>query len=174
MTLHRPKQTGNIERQSGAVLVISLVILLVITLIGVAGMNSSVMQERMAANAQNANRAFQAAESSVGALLEQLYDSDLSMLRDAMKDADSLSDEQSFSVDPGEGINGAYQARYLGEIIVTSGSSMDPNESSTLLKGYRYELKGSAVMDNTGAASTVFKGNEKYENGDEGNEEGWS
>ena len=96
--------TGDIGRQSGAVLVISLVILLVITLIGVAGMNTSVMQERMAANAQNANRAFQAAESSVGALLEQLYDSDLSMLRDAMQDVDGLSDEENFSVDPDEGV----------------------------------------------------------------------
>lgn len=154
--------TGDIGRQSGAVLVISLVILLVITLIGVAGMNTSVMQERMAANAQNANRAFQAAESSVGALLEQLYDSDLSMLRDAMQDVDGLSDEENFSVDPDEGVNGTYQARYLGEIIITSGSSMDANESSTLLKGYRYELRGSANMDNTGAASTVFKGIEYY------------
>ncbi|WP_372972606.1 PilX N-terminal domain-containing pilus assembly protein [Marinobacter sp.] len=153
---------ANFCQQRGAVLVISLVILLVITLIGVAGMNSSVMQERMAANAQNANRTFQAAESSIGALLDQLYNSNLSMLRDAMQDANDLSPEQSFSVDPGEGINGTYQARYLGEIIITSGSSMDANESSTLLKGYRYELRGSATMDNTGAASTVFKGIEYY------------
>ena len=98
----------------------------------------------------------------MGALLEQLYDSDLSMLRDAMQDVDGLSDEENFSVDPDEGINGTYQARYLGEIIITSGSSMDANESSTLLKGYRYELRGSANMDNTGAASTVFKGIEYY------------
>ena len=148
--------------QNGAVLVISLIILLVITLIGVAGMSGSVMQERMAANAQNSNRAFQAAESSVGALLNQLYGNDLSTLRDSMKDANSLSGEQNFVVDAGEGVNGTFQARYLGEIIITSGSSMDADESSTLLKGYRYELRGTATMNNTGASSTVFKGIEYY------------
>lgn len=149
-------------KQRGAVLVISLVILLVITLIGVAGMSGSVMQERMAANAQNSNRAFQAAESSVGALLNQLYSNNLDTLRDAMKDANDLSGEQNFVVDAGEGINGAFEARYLGEIIITSGSSMDADESSTLLKGYRYELRGTATMDNTGASSTIFKGIEYY------------
>lgn len=152
----------NFGNQNGAVLVISLIILLVITLIGVAGMSGSVMQERMAANAQNSNRAFQAAESSVGALLNQLYGNDLSTLRDSMKDANSLSGEQNFVVDAGEGVNGTFQARYLGEIIITSGSSMDADESSTLLKGYRYELRGTATMNNTGASSTVFKGIEYY------------
>lgn len=54
------------NRQAGAVLVISLVLLLVLTLIGVAGMNSSTMQERMAANAQNSNRAFQGRKAVSG------------------------------------------------------------------------------------------------------------
>jgi type IV pilus assembly protein PilX len=150
------------KRQEGAVLVISLVLLLVLTLIGVAGMNSSTMQERMAANAQNSNRAFQGAESSVWALLEQLYDNDLTMLRDSMKAADEKSDEVSYTLDSAKGITGTRQARYLGEVIITSGSSMDANESSSLLKGYRYELKGTAEMAGSGAGTTIYKGIEYY------------
>lgn len=150
------------KTQEGAVLIISLVVLLVITLIGVAGMNTSTMQERMAANAQNSNRAFQGAESSIGALLEKLYDNDLSLLRDSMKTADGLSAAENYTVDVGEGVSGTFRAEFLGEIIITSGSSMDANESSTLLKGYRYELGGTAEMDGTGASSTVFKGIEYY------------
>lgn len=150
------------KNEQGAVLIISLIVLLVLTLIGVAGMNSSVMQERMASNAQNSNRVFQAAESSATALTELLISGDLSLLQQAMQRTSKLSDEGSIAIDSGNGISAEYQARYLGEIIVNAGSSMDADESTTLLKGYRFELRGSAEMLGTGAASTVFKGVEYY------------
>ena len=59
-------------RQRGAVLVIGLLILLVMTLIGVTAMSTSTMQERMSANGMNANIAFQAAESAVIAAMSSL------------------------------------------------------------------------------------------------------
>lgn len=149
-------------RQQGAVLIVSLIILLVLTLVGIAGMNTSVLQERMAVNAQNSNRAFQAAESSVRALADELYADDLTLLRESMKDANDKSSVKTFTADAANGITATYQAEYLGEVIITSGSSMDANESSTLLKGFRYELRGTATMDGTGAASTVFTGIEYY------------
>ncbi|MFL1455582.1 PilX N-terminal domain-containing pilus assembly protein [Marinobacter sp. GN3S48] len=152
----------SIDNQRGAVLIVSLVILLVLTLIGVAGMNSSVMQERMASNAQNSNRTFQGAESSATALTEILMSGNLNLLQEAMEAADDLSSTGSVTLDAANGVQTEYQARYLGEVIISSGSSMDADESTTLLKGYRYELRGSAEMDNTGAASTVYKGIEYY------------
>ncbi|WP_228128469.1 pilus assembly PilX family protein [Marinobacter daepoensis] len=148
--------------QRGAVLIISLIVLLVMTLIGVAGMNSSVMQERMAVNAQNSNRTFQAAESMVGALTNQLYANNLDLLRESMQAVDGNSSSVAVKVDAANGIEGSYQARFLGEVILTSGSSMDANESSSDLKGYRYELIGEADMDNTGASSRIAKGIEYY------------
>ncbi|WP_336368336.1 PilX N-terminal domain-containing pilus assembly protein [Marinobacter sp. C2H3] len=149
--------------QHGAALIISLIILLVLTLIGVAGMNTSVMQERMAVNSQNSNRVFQAAESNVRALTNQLYNNDLSILRESMQSATEKSDKVTVNtLDSTNKITGSYQARYLGEIIITSGSSMDANESSSQLKGYRYELIGEASMANTGAEARVFKGIEYY------------
>jgi len=54
-------------RQRGAVLVIGLLILLVMTLIGVTAMSTATMQESMSVNGMNANIAFQAAESAVRA-----------------------------------------------------------------------------------------------------------
>ncbi len=53
------------SRQRGAVLVVSLVLLLVMTLLGVSSMNSTTMQERMAGNLRDNNLAFQAAESAL-------------------------------------------------------------------------------------------------------------
>jgi len=52
-------------RQRGAALVVSLLILLVMTLIGVTAMQTTVMEERMAGNLRNSNLAFQAAEAAL-------------------------------------------------------------------------------------------------------------
>ncbi len=53
------------NRQHGAVLVVSLLILLVLTLIGVSSMDGSIMEEKMASNSQTAATTFQRAESSI-------------------------------------------------------------------------------------------------------------
>jgi type II secretory pathway pseudopilin PulG len=53
------------NRQSGAVLVISLVILTVLTLIGVASMSGSTLELKVASNAQQHDTAFQAAQNLI-------------------------------------------------------------------------------------------------------------
>jgi type IV pilus assembly protein PilX len=55
------------RRESGAVLVIGLIILVVLTLLGVQGMRTNVAQERMAGNMRERNFAFQAAEAALRA-----------------------------------------------------------------------------------------------------------
>ena len=54
-------------RQKGAVLVVSLLILLVMTVLGVAAMGTSTLQERMANNNRQQQVAFQAAEAALRA-----------------------------------------------------------------------------------------------------------
>jgi type IV pilus assembly protein PilX len=56
---------GPARAQSGAVLVIGLIILVVLTLLGVQGMRTNVAQERMAGNMRERNVAFQAAEAAL-------------------------------------------------------------------------------------------------------------
>ena len=56
------KLTG---KQKGSVLVISLIILVAMTLIGITAMRTSVMQEKMAGNMRNKELAFQAAEATL-------------------------------------------------------------------------------------------------------------
>jgi len=51
--------------QVGAALIVSLVFLLVISIIAVAGMRTTRLQERMAGNTRDRNLAFQAAESGI-------------------------------------------------------------------------------------------------------------
>ena len=53
------------KNQRGAVLVISLVILLVITMLAVGGMQNTLLEEKMAGNSSDRNLAFQSTESAV-------------------------------------------------------------------------------------------------------------
>ena len=51
--------------QSGAVLIISLIMLLLLTLIGATGIQNTTLEEKMAGNMRDKNLAFQAAESAL-------------------------------------------------------------------------------------------------------------
>lgn len=51
--------------QRGAVLVVGLIFLVVLTIIGVTAMQVTTMEERMAANARDRSKAFQAAEAGL-------------------------------------------------------------------------------------------------------------
>jgi type IV pilus assembly protein PilX len=69
MTTHSvtPERSCPAFRQSGAVLVLSLLILLVMTVLGVAAMGTTTLQERMASNNRQQQVAFQAAEAALRA-----------------------------------------------------------------------------------------------------------
>ncbi len=61
---------GARKHQQGAALVVSLVMLVILTLLGVSMMNTTKLEERMAANTQETTQAFQSAETG----LSQGYD----------------------------------------------------------------------------------------------------
>jgi type IV pilus assembly protein PilX len=58
-------QKKAIKNQSGAVLVVGLVLLLILTVIGLASIRGSDLQERMAGNMRDRNVAFQSAEAAL-------------------------------------------------------------------------------------------------------------
>ena len=53
------------KRQTGASLIVSLMLLVVLPLLGLSGMQSTIMQERMSSNVRDKGLAFQAAESAL-------------------------------------------------------------------------------------------------------------
>lgn len=59
---HRPATK---KRQTGSALITGLIILLLMMIIGTAGMRTTIMEERMAGNSRDLNNAFQAAESGL-------------------------------------------------------------------------------------------------------------
>jgi type IV pilus assembly protein PilX len=60
-------ELGHINRNSGSVLLVSLIMLLVLTVIGVSTMSNIGVNEKMAANYRDHNLAFQAAEAALAA-----------------------------------------------------------------------------------------------------------
>jgi type IV pilus assembly protein PilX len=54
-----------LNNQTGAVLYISLIMLLLLSLIGIAGMQVTGLEEKMSGNAKDSNLAFQAAETTL-------------------------------------------------------------------------------------------------------------
>jgi type IV pilus assembly protein PilX len=63
------------RRQRGATLIITLVMLVLVTLVGVASIRTSTMDERMAGNSRDREKALQAAESVVLKCLGQIQNS---------------------------------------------------------------------------------------------------
>ena len=55
----------NPNRQKGAVLAVSLIILLIMTIIGLQGMSSTTLEERMSRNYRDSQLSFQAAETAL-------------------------------------------------------------------------------------------------------------
>ncbi|MCC5885421.1 MAG: hypothetical protein JJT88_03185 [Gammaproteobacteria bacterium] len=53
------------ERQQGVALFLALVVLLIITVLGVSGLQTTTLEERMAANSRDRDLAFQAAEAAL-------------------------------------------------------------------------------------------------------------
>jgi type IV pilus assembly protein PilX len=64
----RIPMTASPKTQSGAALVVGLIVLLIMTLLGVASMGSMTTELKMAANVQNQNTAFQAATAAIEAI----------------------------------------------------------------------------------------------------------
>jgi Tfp pilus assembly protein PilV len=60
----------SINNQRGAALITALVFLVILTMLALSSMNTNIMDERMAGNSQEKNRAFQAAETALVVALE--------------------------------------------------------------------------------------------------------
>ena len=60
---------AEIHRQRGAVLIVSMIFLIIMTLLAVTGMTTTSLEEKMASNSQETSRAFQAAETGLAQAL---------------------------------------------------------------------------------------------------------
>ena len=109
------------QYQSGSVLIISLIVMLVLTILGVSGMKSAVLEEKMAGNVRDKQLAFQAAEAT---------------LREAEKYIDdNIVSLTNFDTDGSDGLYDKSQQRLWTTIDWDSSDSIERTPSALLGTG---------------------------------------
>lgn len=68
---------ANRQRERGAVLIVAMIFLIIMTLLAVTGMTTTSLEEKMASNSQESSRAFQAAETGLARALQDTNSYDL-------------------------------------------------------------------------------------------------
>jgi len=163
---HRNSQIHNkYPRQSGVVLVIGLVLILVITLIAIAGLSNSAIQTKLASNAQQHNDAFQAAESALSHAIIEIEGVPLGGIA-------GNSDALAQAMELGNGVENKVAITYLTDTNMTvsitysylessgleSGISLNADENSTMIGQRKFILEGNALMSSSGAKSKISQG----------------
>jgi type IV pilus assembly protein PilX len=143
-------------RQEGAALITALVMLVILTLLGLSSISTSTMEERMAANAQEINRAFQAASTGLEIAFtdETAFDTSLTV------ESDGTADDKYVKSNTGVGGTGSYaynatsnyNSVFRQMTVPPRGSGWDSSYGY-----YHFQLSSTGTTD-SGASSTVNAG----------------
>ena len=141
--------------QSGAVLFTALVLMVLMTLLAVTMMGNTAMDEKMAQNSQDKNRAFQAAETGIEMAIANSGSMNTSNAIDSATGLSSFNQGDATTLGSsttGYGVSVTYSSVFLQKTPVTRGSGFDSSFAN-----YWFELQSKARTD-TGAESTVSLG----------------
>ncbi len=126
-----------IGRQSGAVLVVSLILLVVLTLLGLTSMRTTSLEEKMASNSQRSVAALQAAGSG---LVDALQDDNLSTVGTMPAVTKTMG-----------GASVTYQSTYLG----STQPPLDARSSASELVAHHYDVQATGTVGSGHTASEV-------------------
>jgi len=163
---HRPGATSLCRRQQGAALAVSLILLVAMTIVGVATMSGTRLNERVAGNVQQKSIAFEAAESSIAvvwnvpSLLGALAAIPAAEFNDPLPVPAGLAalntefDQQNTNND-GQSVNisAAVSIQYCGETQLPVGSSLSADESTLQLAGTVFDVNGVASITGSRAVA---------------------
>jgi type IV pilus assembly protein PilX len=167
----------SLKKQSGAVLVVSLIMLLLLTLIGVAGSQVTGLEEKMASNRRDQNLSFQAAEAALRAAEVKVLSKDTTAEFDSKRllsdeeplpnyfNPDTWKNEGSFSFDSGiEEV--ATQPRYFIKYVRDSTPSNIENCSGygqgakceVIVSYFIVTARGTGAMDTSQSYLRLYYG----------------
>ena len=175
-----PSATGQYNQrfssnQQGSVLTFSLLILLVITIIGATALNNTVTEEKMSANYQNGQLAFQAAESSINKTLLQIEQNRVLVEKAIQAKNDAIANTEpdwpavapSDLVDNSDTANPRTQTtlnatvRYVGENFFPAAGCSVAIGKNTSCKAVVVDVKGSGTVSGTSITRTHIQGAQK-------------
>ena len=156
----KTQSVASLKKENGAVLVIGLMILLLATLVAVSAMTDANLQEKMAANSQNTNRAFQAAESAVDNQITSVVNGSTGMLTSSINQyLNNGTNWPTVSVALSDtDITSGITLRVLKERTLSIGDSMSSEEGTSKLVSYVYEMTAESELAGSKAAKTVVQG----------------
>jgi type IV pilus assembly protein PilX len=141
------------HRQQGAALLTALVFLVLLTMLVLSSMNSNIMEERMAANSQEINRVFQAAESGIAVVMNDGDAFQTTNLKDLDGTASDTYNKPAVSI--GTGTHAAsvtYNSIFRQMTNPPRGSGWD-----STMAYYHFDLEAQAATPG-GAATTIHAG----------------
>lgn len=165
MTMHRVDQYRlHAQRQQGAALAISLILLIAMTIVGVATLSGTRLNERISSNAQQKSMSFEAAESSIAivwnvpSLLNALAAIPVAQFNDPTPapaaNLDDKFDQWSHSAtQKSVDVTAGVSIQYCGETQLPTGSSLSADESALQLAGAVFDVNGTAAIAGSNALS---------------------
>lgn len=143
------------HRQRGAVLAVSLLILLVLTVLGISSLDGSIMEEKMAANAQISTTTFQEADSAVRQAYyqEKLFDPEyraLAVDKARNNTFAGLSATQNANTSSTHSIHGMTKSAAL--VYPTTPTPLYNSSAGTFV-AHGIEIVGTASVDNISSTS---------------------
>jgi len=119
------KNSFFISRQQGSALIIGMVFLIVLTILGIASMQGTTMQERMAGNYRETNESLQAAEAALRVAERLILSEDATTLNNAYNALDPGDAPVWVTLDTAtQGTYPGAQPRYTVEVLHPYSSSL--------------------------------------------------
>ncbi len=148
---------GNLQgSQTGATLIVCLVILTILTFLGVNSMTDSGLQSSMVRNNQLRLMAYNTALSEINSQINDMnFNTNTDALLDALNDADGIREfefDEILLSTVDHPFTQTLTLRYTG-----SGASYRGNEVNTF-KDLYYEIESDAVLEGTGTRSDQVQG----------------
>jgi type IV pilus assembly protein PilX len=131
------------QRQSGAALIVSLILLMVLTVLAISTLRTASLQLLMAGNAQYRESAFRLAQSGIDAVVQQ-------------GDPGVLGDCTAPAVGPAVALP-ALAGRYATTICYR-GESITPGNSFPRIPTYNYEVASTGTTDQRDARARLVQG----------------
>ncbi|MCG7530611.1 hypothetical protein MHM98_04470 [Psychrobium sp. MM17-31] len=151
-----------LSSQRGAVLVVSLVVLLVITLISTSQLSNAQSQSRMVSNAQQASITFNSAESALINALSSIAipnvdsQNNMSAMNTSMTEGTEATIlDNSFDV---EGLTVRLTYKSTPRSSLRAGVSLDASNDDNIIRDVSFEITSTASFNNSGANATLSRG----------------
>lgn len=151
-----------IKAQQGAVLVISLVVLAVITLIAVTELSKAGDQTRMATNSQQFNQTFHAAESAMSHAMKKISNQTSSneanyvAMGNAMEQGVSIKVENNDLSDDNLKVSVSYRTETVNTL--RPGISLNASQNDLMIRKVNFTATGTAIIVDSGATATITQG----------------